>query len=54
MPLDLQVCPDFSLRLLDETYGAENGTIAEIQAVMVDYFRARTGAFSKPQIFYDK
>ena len=39
----LQVCPDFSLRLLDETYAAENGTIAQIQAVMVDYFKARTG-----------
>ena len=31
----MQVAPDFSCRLLDETYAEPNATIARIQSVMV-------------------
>ena len=37
----LQVSPEFSVRLMDETYSTDNETIARIQAIMVEYFKAR-------------
>lgn len=45
-----QVAPDFSCRLIDETYSKENSTIDRIQDVMVDYFKGRTGPLAKAGI----
>ena len=38
----MQVAPDFSVRLLDESYTDENTQIGKIQDLMVDYFKTRT------------
>ena len=45
-----QVSPEFSIRLLDETYQEENDTIQQIQDHMVEYFRGREGALAKDGI----
>ena len=45
--VSMQVAPDFSCRLMDESYGKENETITRIQDVMVDYFKQRTGPLAK-------
>ena len=42
-----QVAPEFSCRLLDETYEESNREIARIQGVMVDYFKQRPGPLAK-------
>ena len=43
----MQVAPDFSVRLLDESYAADNTQISKIQDLMVDYFKTRTSDVSK-------
>eukprot|EP01025_Chloroclados_australasicus_P045610 TRINITY_DN49_c0_g1_i1.p1 TRINITY_DN49_c0_g1~~TRINITY_DN49_c0_g1_i1.p1 ORF type:complete len:916 (-),score=51.99 TRINITY_DN49_c0_g1_i1:206-2953(-) len=40
-PLRCKVCPQFSIRLLDEQFTNENKKIEEIHALMVDYFAKR-------------
>lgn len=47
MPACLQVAPDFSCRLLDESYAAQNDTISKIQDVMVEYFKRRPGPLAQ-------
>ena len=42
-----QVSPEFSVRLMDETYAKENETIQRIQAVMVEYFKQRDTRLSR-------
>ena len=46
----MQVSPEFSIRLLDETYQKENDTIQQIQDHMVEYFRGREGPLAKDGI----
>ena len=48
-PLDgtVQVAPEFSLRLLDESYAADNAQIGKIQDLMVDYFKTRTSDLAR-------
>ena len=43
----MQVAPEFSLRLLDETYAADNDQISKIQDLMVDYFKTRTSDLAR-------
>ncbi|CAK0782642.1 hypothetical protein CVIRNUC_005841 [Coccomyxa viridis] len=49
-PLRTKVTPEFSIRLMDESYAAENKTISKIQDVMVEYFRKRNGPMAKDGI----
>ena len=43
----MQVAPEFSLRLLDESYAADNAQIGKIQDLMVDYFKTRTSDLAR-------
>ncbi|BDA45526.1 hypothetical protein COCOBI_07-3130 [Coccomyxa sp. Obi] len=49
-PLRCKVSPEFSIRLQDQDYAAENATISKIQDVMVDYFQKREGPLAKAGI----
>ncbi|EIE20277.1 hypothetical protein COCSUDRAFT_67562 [Coccomyxa subellipsoidea C-169] len=49
-PLRTKVSPEFSIRLQDQDYAAENATIAKIQDVMVEYFQKREGQLAKEGI----
>ncbi|CAL8470879.1 g10421 [Coccomyxa elongata] len=49
-PLRCKVSPEFSIRLQDQDYAAENATISKIQDVMVDYFHKREGPLAKAGI----
>ncbi|KAK9831583.1 hypothetical protein WJX74_001220 [Apatococcus lobatus] len=46
-PLRTKVAPEFSLRLLDESYAADNAQIGKIQDLMVDYFKTRTSDLAR-------
>lgn len=43
----MQVTPEFSVRLLDETFQKENDTIQDIQKEMVKYFLGRSGSLAQ-------
>ncbi|PSC75363.1 ciab isoform A [Micractinium conductrix] len=45
-PLRCKVQPEFSLRILDESYCREARTMRKIQVVMMGYFKQRTGGLA--------
>ena len=46
-PLRTKATPDISLRFLDETFSAQNQTIADIQKRMMAYYKTRDTELSK-------
>lgn len=46
-PLRVKQCPDFSLRILDETYGKDNDEIKNIQKLICEYYASRQTPLSK-------
>jgi len=49
----VQVTPEFSVRLMDETFQKENDTIQDIQKEMVKYFLGRSGKLAQVGITGD-
>ena len=45
-----QVTPEFSVRLMDESFHRENETIQQIQGKMVQYFQGRSGKLAQDGI----
>ena len=46
----MQVTPEFSIRIRDESYEKENRIIEEIQDQMVIYFKTRSGKLAQDGI----
>lgn len=46
----MQVTPEFSVRLMDESFQKENDTIQQIQDRMVQYFLGRSGKLAQDGI----